>query len=119
MAAIDGIVFAGIDPCPYASVKLMTPSGHCVAEQTATSTGEFKFVVPNGVWGIEAAAGDHTIAVRDVMAMEGERLPVYVRLDNGERMVPRHRVIDITDAALASEPKSAPRRIRPRAPAHT
>lgn len=113
MAAIDGVVFVGIDTCPYASVRLLTPSGHTVSEQTANHAGEFKFVVPSGAWGIEASAGDHRIAVRDVIAMDGERLPVYVCLDNGERRVfkrqrrevtprkPSRRVIHLDEAAAA------------------
>lgn len=85
MASIDGIVFEGIDTVPYASVRLLAPGGSVVAEQTANIAGEFRFVVPSGVWGIEAIAGDQKIAVRDVVAFDGERFPVYVCLDSGER----------------------------------
>lgn len=85
MASIDGIVFEGIDTVPYASVRLLAPGGTVVAEQTANAGGEFRFVVPSGVWGIEAIAGAQKIAVRDVMAFDGERFPVYVCLDSGER----------------------------------
>lgn len=92
MASIDGVVFEGIDCCPYASVRLLTPSGHVVAEQTASASGEFRFVVPSGLWGIEAEAGEQRIAVRDVMAFDGERFPVYVCIDSGERrFFPRRR----------------------------
>ena len=110
MAAIDGIVFDGIEASPFASVRLLTPSGHVVSEQTATSTGEFRFVVPNGLWGIEAEAGSGaaTVAVRDVPAVDGERLPVYMRLDTGERFVHKpRRVIDLTDKP-APAPAAAP-----------
>ncbi|HEX9697653.1 MAG TPA: DUF1416 domain-containing protein [Actinomycetota bacterium] len=85
MASIDGVVFEGIDTVPYASVRLLAPGGGVVAEQTANHGGEFRFVVPSGLWGIEAIAGDQKIAVRDVMAFDGERFPVYVCLDSGER----------------------------------
>ncbi|HVL89283.1 MAG TPA: DUF1416 domain-containing protein [Actinomycetota bacterium] len=85
MASIDGVVFEGIDTVPYAAVRLLAPGGGVVAEQTANSAGEFRFVVPSGLWGIEANAGDQKIAVRDVMAFDGERFPVYVCLDSGER----------------------------------
>ncbi|MHB8511956.1 MAG: DUF1416 domain-containing protein [Actinomycetota bacterium] len=103
VAAIDGIVFEGIEVSPYASVRLLTPSGHVVAEQTATSAGEFRFVVPSGLWGVEAGSGEHTVAIRDLAAVDGERLPVYMRLDTGERFVHKQRsVIDLTDEASAS-----------------
>ncbi|MGH2829693.1 MAG: DUF1416 domain-containing protein [Actinomycetota bacterium] len=116
MATIDGVVFQGIDTCPFASVRLLTPSGHAVAEQTANAVGEFRFVVPSGAWGIEAAAGDQRIAIRDVIAMDGETLPVYVCIDSGDRTVfprrnatrrridrrPQRRVIDLTEAREAA-----------------
>jgi uncharacterized protein DUF1416 len=112
VATIDGIVFEGIDTCPYASVRLLTPSGQAVAEQTANSAGEFSFVVPSGVWGVEAAVGEQRIAVRDVIAIDGERLPVYVCIDSGERThfgrkAPSRRradrrVIDLTEAREAA-----------------
>ena len=111
MATIDGIVFEGIDTCPYASVRLLTPSGQAVAEQTANAAGEFRFVVPGGVWGVEAAVGEQRIAVRDVIAIDGERLPVYICIDSGERTQFRRpsarrrserRVIDLTEAREAA-----------------
>ncbi len=100
MAAIDGVVFKGIEAVPYASVRLLTTSGHCVSEQTANSEGEFRFVVPSGVWGVEALSGEQTVALRDVVAMDGERLPVYMRMDTGERVVHRRTPAAPVPAAI-------------------
>lgn len=99
MASIDGVVYEGIDAVPYASVRLLATGGTVVAEQTANQAGEFRFVVPSGVWGIEAIAGEQKIAVRDVMAFDGERIPVYVCLDSGERRTFRRRRADGERAA--------------------